>query len=244
MASHSVSFDNALQELAVILHRAAWLQQVPEALAADDPDHAEVEAVCGLFAPEELQLHYQIVTQGRADLPLAPDEFAGFTMTLLRMLAFAPEERPLPRRAPQPASTGDTAPSVPAAANRTVESWGDLVSTLGLTGMARMLAQHCELVHQDEQRLELLLGAQHEGLLDKPFGDKLKAALRQRLGPQVKVTIKVGVGAGNSPAAVADRVKQQRQELATKEIEDDPFVRDLVENFDARVIKSTIRPIQ
>ena len=39
---------------------------------------------------EDLQLYYQIALQGRADIGCAPDEYAGFTMTLLRMLAFAP----------------------------------------------------------------------------------------------------------------------------------------------------------
>ena len=37
-----------------------------------------------------MQLFYQIATIGRSELGLAPDEYAGFTMTLLRMLAFEP----------------------------------------------------------------------------------------------------------------------------------------------------------
>ncbi|MDZ7822928.1 MAG: hypothetical protein U5K75_02045, partial [Ahrensia sp.] len=41
------------------------------------------------FDPESVQLHYQIATLGRRDLEWAPDEYAGFSMTLLRMLAFA-----------------------------------------------------------------------------------------------------------------------------------------------------------
>ena len=37
-----------------------------------------------------MQLFYQIAAHGRHELGLAPDEYAGFTMTLLRMLAFTP----------------------------------------------------------------------------------------------------------------------------------------------------------
>jgi DNA polymerase III subunit gamma/tau len=37
-----------------------------------------------------VQLFYQIATIGRSELGLAPDEYAGFTMALLRMLAFEP----------------------------------------------------------------------------------------------------------------------------------------------------------
>ncbi|HBO18420.1 MAG TPA: DNA polymerase III, subunit gamma and tau, partial [Methylophilaceae bacterium] len=41
---------------------------------------------------EQLQLLYQIAILGRRDLYLAPEEYAGFTMTLLRMLSFAPQD--------------------------------------------------------------------------------------------------------------------------------------------------------
>ena len=40
-----------------------------------------------------VQLAYQICVQGRADLALAPDEATGFSMTLLRLLAFEPGRR-------------------------------------------------------------------------------------------------------------------------------------------------------
>ena len=242
MASHSLSFENALQELGVILHRAALLQMVPQAVAVDDPDRPELETVARLFGPEELQLFYQIATQGRSDLPLAPDEYAGFTMTLLRMLAFAPQSTTVPGEAGRAA--GGSGAAAPGTAKADGATWVELVDGLGLTGMARMLAQHCELVHRDAQRLELRLGAEHEQLLDKPFEDKVKAALRERLGAGVRVTIKLGVVNGSSPAAAADRERQQRRERAIKEIEDDPFVRDLVENFEARVVESTIKPVQ
>ena len=49
---------------------------------------------------------------------------------------------------------------------------------------------------------------------------------------------------GRPPAAIADRERQQRQERAVAGIEGDPFVRELVENFDARVIESSIKPAQ
>jgi DNA polymerase-3 subunit gamma/tau len=49
-------------------------------------------ALAGHIDPESVQLYYQIATQGREDIHLAPDEHAGFTMTLLRMLAFRPDD--------------------------------------------------------------------------------------------------------------------------------------------------------
>ena len=51
------------------------------------------------MAPESVQLAYQICVQGRADLALAPDEATGFSMTLLRLLAFEPGARRVRRDA-------------------------------------------------------------------------------------------------------------------------------------------------
>ena len=35
---------------------------------------------------------------------------------------------------------------------------------------------------------------------------------------------------------------QQKQEQAVAAIEQDPFVRELIENFDGRVVESSVRP--
>src|SRR6266550_1284541 len=89
LAERSVSLVNALEELAALFHRIAVCQTVPEAAEAL-PDTARVKALARAFAPESVQLAYQICVQGRADLALAPDEATGFAMTLLRLLAFEP----------------------------------------------------------------------------------------------------------------------------------------------------------
>jgi len=90
MAARSLSYNVALQDLGALLHRVALAQTVPAALAEDLPERAEIVRLAGLFDAEEIQLFYQIAVHGRNELGLAPDEYAGFTMTLLRMLAFRP----------------------------------------------------------------------------------------------------------------------------------------------------------
>jgi DNA polymerase-3 subunit gamma/tau len=250
MASRSLSLEMALQDLGTLLHRLALLQVLPAALAEDEPDRDVLLELAQAFDPEDLQLYYQIALQGRSDMGLAPDEYAGFTMTLLRMLAFAPEASRAAAHvaAPRtPASVPGEAPPMEAEGskkNSGKPEWGAIIESLGLSGMTRMLAQHCELIRHEADRIELSISRLHERLLDKPYQDKLKAALQQRFGAGVRVAIKVGEGNGDSPAALADRERQRRQSEAVAEIEQDPFVRELVENFDARIVESTIKPIQ
>ena len=90
MASRSLSYNGALQDLGTLLHRIALAQTVPAAVPEDLPEYADIVRLAQSFDAEEVQLYYQICVHGRNELGLAPDEYAGFTMTLLRMLAFRP----------------------------------------------------------------------------------------------------------------------------------------------------------
>ena len=90
MLTRSLSFAGALNELATLLSKIAVAQTAPQAIAGDAPERDDVLRLARALSPEEAQLHYQIAIHGKNDLPYAPDEVTGFTMTLLRMLAFRP----------------------------------------------------------------------------------------------------------------------------------------------------------
>jgi DNA polymerase-3 subunit gamma/tau len=90
MALRSLSFSTALQDLASLLHRIAWAQFAPSSVLDEWPEAGDLRRFAETLSAEQVQLFYQIATIGRSELGLAPDEYAGFTMTLLRMLAFEP----------------------------------------------------------------------------------------------------------------------------------------------------------
>ena len=94
MALRSLSFSTALQDLAGLLHRIAWAQFAPASVLDEWPEATDIRRFADLLSAEHVQLFYQIATIGRGEMGLAPDEYAGFTMTLLRMLAFEPAGGP------------------------------------------------------------------------------------------------------------------------------------------------------
>ncbi|SAL33296.1 DNA polymerase III subunits gamma and tau [Caballeronia sordidicola] len=94
MALRSLSFSTALQDLAGLLHKIAWAQFAPASVLDEWPEAADIRRFADALSAEHVQLFYQIATIGRGELGLAPDEYAGFTMTLLRMLAFEPAGGP------------------------------------------------------------------------------------------------------------------------------------------------------
>jgi DNA polymerase-3 subunit gamma/tau len=114
-----LSANGTLEELAALLQQMALAQAVPLALDSQDPQTPEVIRLAGLLAPDETQLLYSIVLHGRAELGLAPDEYSGLVMVLLRLLAFAPAGGPERRSPAAPESTTLTppAPASPARAS-------------------------------------------------------------------------------------------------------------------------------
>lgn len=98
MEERSLSFEVALNDLAQLLHQIAVAQTVPDSIADDLPERHLLLDLAQRISSETLQLYYQIALLGRRDISLAPDEFAGFTMSLLRMLAFTPSESDLKKR--------------------------------------------------------------------------------------------------------------------------------------------------
>jgi len=261
MAARSLSFDAALQELATLLHRVALAQTLPEALADDEPERETLLELAGAFSEEDVPLLYQIAIHGRRDLGLAPDEYAGFTMTLMRMLAFVPVEpgksaltatpgagRPAPKAAASAgtaAATGTQEPTGKASvdAERELADWRTLVGRIKVGGMARMLADNCEFRSFDGDRLELAVPEAHKHLLEKVYTDKLQAALAEYFGRKLRLRISTG-GTGNTPAEIENQERQAKLAKAIESIDTDPFVRELVENFDAQVKDSSIKPIQ
>ncbi len=275
ISERSLSFDAALQDLALLLQQAALAQAVPDAIPTDFPDRERLFSLAGIVDPETIQLHYQIATLGRRDLEWAPDEFAGFTMTLLRMLAFVPDTTIPDRTSMLTPGTGDARPSgsapmqarpnpprgfdAPAPDDRPPNSLpapepgmsptppatgafdGDWFGiTRRLQGGVKQLSALCELVEHDARRLVLRLPQDKKSLLDS-LGEKLRLALVDLLGPQMKVEFQFGATGGGAPAEIVARQRAVRQEEAEAAIYGDPFVQAMMAEGQATV--TDIQPL-
>lgn len=285
MEQRSLSFEAALADLATLLYQIAVHQSAPGSVSQDLPEYARLVALAEKLSPEQIQLFYQIALLGRRDIGLAPDEFAGFSMCLLRMLAFLPTEgsatvtgksvttaNPAPPAREATTRAQAAAPvqaSVPNAVIPTPEvqpteaiektnsetrteteaanpvfdgNWRQLVDQLKL-GLARALAQNCELLRHDEHNFHLSVPVAHKHLLDQSYQEKLRTALVQHFGTNIKLHFEVG-GTGNTPAAQISQEKAELQSAAESAIREDDFVQALVRDFGAQIIPSSIKPIQ
>ena len=91
MSMQAADFAQVLAELMSLLHQVALTQLVPEACKLETIAARAIYQIAKGVAPEHIQLLYQIALNGKKDLPHAADSRSGLEMTLLRMLAFCPD---------------------------------------------------------------------------------------------------------------------------------------------------------
>jgi len=90
LATRGLSYRAALADLAVMLSRIAIVQRVSQALDQTDPIASDLARFATSMHPDVVQLFYTVAVHSRNELVLAPDEYAGFVMACLRMLALVP----------------------------------------------------------------------------------------------------------------------------------------------------------
>ncbi|NTV71025.1 MAG: DNA polymerase III subunit gamma/tau [Azonexaceae bacterium] len=264
LSVRSLSFGSALQELGGLLTRLQVAQFVPAAIDEDDPDKGRLLSLATAFSSEFIQLAYQIVNLGRNELANAPDEHAGFVMTLLRLHAFRPSSvadvlvavgskvrqvvnaRPLPVVASSSPALAEAVLPVRSATRHLPsgeQDWHQIVASLSLSGLARELAQNCELRQLGEAECLLRLSPSQAHLQMKPGPDKLQQALSEYFGRALKVRFELAQNELDTPAETVGRQRQERQDHAVASITRDTFIRDAIESLDASVVESSIKPI-
>ena len=273
MNERNLSFDAALNDLANLIQTISVAQSIPDALEASYLDRDQVIALTKQISAEQLQLLYQIAILGRRDLYLAPEEFAGFTMTLLRMLSFAPQEaiaskvvspqkKEIPINVIKPEIISKPNQVSPDALEikKKIEVIDEIKDeetkeTLIFNGnwrelvdqlklgLVKALAQQSELVSFKNNEMILSIADEHKHLLNETYQKKLESSLSEHFNQRIKLVI-LQKGANNSP------LKQKQEERSTlmKDTEEailqDQFVQSLLTEFNAEIIPSSIKPNQ
>jgi DNA polymerase-3 subunit gamma/tau len=143
---NGLSAASTLEEMSTVLQRMAVVQAMGGVADDDsDPEANDTARLAALMPVDETQLLYSICLHGRADLGLAPDEYAALTMVLLRLLAFKPqgsaapaEKKTLnrtatPLQAPRPvAAVAPAVASTAQARSPAVQPWEDAPEALAV----------------------------------------------------------------------------------------------------------------
>jgi len=114
LAEYSPDYVQITGELLSLLHRTAMLQSVPESADETVAGTDRLQAIAANISAEEIQLYYQIGQHARRDMPFSSDQREAFDMTLLRMIAFAPQSQvagAAPNTAPPNTAPANSSPA-------------------------------------------------------------------------------------------------------------------------------------
>jgi DNA polymerase-3 subunit gamma/tau len=257
-------YEGILDELATLLQRVAILQLAGSTALGDEDDVEALQSLADAVDPEFVQLLYQIAITSRRDLSLAPDPSTGFEMAMLRMLAFRPAGRAPEATAAaaqvEPArvvkTRGQAAGSRPLegdprtkpshAAPRSpdeLDDWPAFIAGLDLEGASRQLAENSELYASSPFELRLGVAPRNEHLLTDKVKERLVVAIRQRMGGGIKVEFKVTEEAGETAAARAAALADQKLKAAQDAIRRDPQVQELLDVFAGELVGDSVRPV-
>lgn len=90
LATMGVDYQALLSQLIESLHAISYVQVFADNETTTLLPAEIVQGFAQAFAPERVQLLYQVALLAKQDMQLAPDIRIGFEMTLMRMLAFLP----------------------------------------------------------------------------------------------------------------------------------------------------------
>ncbi len=267
IAEFSPDFGVVLDELATILHNIQIKQLVPNYENTEYSDSVTIDALASRLAPEEVQLYYQLAITGRRDMNLAPSMRMGFEMTLLRMLAFRPvgeAQTPRPQHRPESAeksvaqkpvrmsSPPIEKPKEPVAEATSsalsepidIQNWPALIEAAKLRGPVGQLAQHAAFIAWEGNTLRLALKAAHEHLNTPVIMEKMQQQLEAALKRPVKLRFEKADAMAQTPADSALLLKSEQQRGAQENLNNDPLVQSLMQNFGARIIPESIKPME
>ncbi|MEY6432227.1 DNA polymerase III subunit gamma/tau [Thioalkalicoccus limnaeus] len=122
------------------------------------------------------------------------------------------------------------------------EDWHRLIGELGLGGLASELASHCELLAWDGQVLRLTLDAACQHVRVPSAEERLRLALQQALGPDLRLEIRVGGPDRETPAQRRSRLAGERQAEAERTLRQDPVAERIRTQFGAQWVPGSIKP--
>ena len=236
-----LSASSLLEEMSMVLQRMAVHQATGPTTASDDPDPdmQRIADLAKVMPTDETQLLYSICLHGRADLGLAPDEYAALTMVLLRLLAFKPAaeaEKKSLKSAPETVTVA-LAPSDSPLGEQWLSVVQDLVKAQLIQAMTRELAMQSQLMAQADGVWHLQI--ESATLNNASNRERLQLAL-QSLGHAVSVQVQQGP-VQDSPAQRITSLQQQRMAQAQSDILNHPSVQHLIKEYDAKIVPGTLR---
>ena len=245
----NLSYENILKTLSERFYDISVEQTFNE-----NPDRKK--SMADVIDPKLLQTLYQITIHGLKDLPLAPNPYVGFVMTVIRLMNFMPNNNPNnmslePNKETQPNSikksnsTEETEKKNLTFDDNYIKinanNWRQVVEQLK-HGMAKTLAQNCEINSFSDQQLYLAVDDKFKHLNNDKYINILESSLLELTGERVRVFIQEAETT-QTPAHEKSLEDSEALKHATNSIKSDQNLEKILNEFEGQIIEETIKPI-
>ncbi|MGB4561981.1 MAG: DNA polymerase III subunit gamma/tau [Methylophilaceae bacterium] len=245
----NLSYENILKTLSERFYDISVEQTFNE-----NPDRKK--SMADVIDPKLLQTLYQITIHGLKDLPLAPNPYVGFVMTVIRLMNFIPNNNLNnislePNKETQPSSIKKSnSTEEPEKKNLTSDdiyikinpnNWRQVVEQLK-HGMAKTLAQNCEINSFSDQQLYLAVDDKFKHLNNDKYINILESSLLELTGERVRVFIQEAETT-QTPAHEKSLEDSEALKHATNSIKSDQNLEKILNEFEGQIIEETIKPI-
>ena len=256
-----ISASSVLADLAKIFHQAS----IYLTLNNDGSEESDQSVcyLCNKVNLETIQLYYQIVTLGRRDLSLSPDDFIGLDMTLIRLFTLLPKNisnsyRSLDKTFDKNEEFNDihsqnmhsqvVVTQKPPEERKnlitelTPNNWVNFAREFDVKGLLR------QFFHQ-----AILLEIKNQGVVTLSFLvpllvlnehtliERVQVFLSEKFKiKDLKIEVKVGDSQKKNLAEVEREILNTKIDDSEKKIIDYPLTKKLIKHFDAKIVRDSI----
>ncbi len=256
-----ISASSVLADLAKIFHQAS----IYLTLNNDGSEESDQSLcyLCNKVNLETIQLYYQIVTLGRRDLSLSPDDFIGLDMTLIRLFTLLPKNisnsyRSLDKTFDKNEEFNDihsqnmhsqvVVTQKPPEERKnlitelTPNNWVNFAREFDVKGLLRQFFHQAILLEIKNQGVVTLRFLVPLLVLNEhTLIERVQVFLSEKFKiKDLKIEVKVGDSQKKNLAEVEREILNTKIDDSEKKIIDYPLTKKLIKHFDAKIVRDSI----
>ena len=264
LAHRGENLSNALKDLTSLFHEISIAQMISD----DKQISAEIRSLATLISAQDLQLFYQIAINGQKDINYSPSEQIGLEMTLLRMIAFhpnniddekknlkSPKEESIKPKADKKISESESLVDIKdSTVEKKIENknqpsiknqvdWEKIIYELSFSGAAKTVVKNTLFCSFSAGTITLTLNKEFNNLLTSTT----QKSIEKKLGTIVDgISLVIELGETNGSTLSnkeANKLEQEKKQTEDQFLSDDGL-KELENAFNSKVDKKSIKSLK
>ena len=264
LAHKGENLSNALKDLTSLFHEISVAQMISD----DKQISAEIRSLATLISAQDLQLFYQIAINGQKDINYSPSEQIGLEMTLLRMIAFhpnniddekknlkSPKNESITPKADKKISESESLVDIKdSTVEKKIENknqpsiknqvdWEKIIYELSFSGAAKTVVKNTLFCSFSAGTITLTLNKEFNNLLTS----NTQKSIEKKLGTIVDgISLVIELGETNGSTLSnkeANKLEQEKKQTEDQFLSDDGL-KELENAFNSKVDKKSIKSLK